>query len=81
MNANNDNAPTLSIVPAAPPLDVSELMDERALAIKLGVSRSTLQSWRYAARGPRYLKIGRLVRYRCGDVEAFLIASARGQAA
>ncbi len=57
---------------------VAELIDERALASRLGISRSTLQSWRYTGRGPRYLKVGRLIRYRGGDVDAFLTASARG---
>ena len=59
----------------------SDLIDEAALAARLHVSRSTLQSWRYTRRGPRYLKIGRLIRYRNVDVTAFLNASARGEAA
>ncbi len=81
MDAINNNAPKISIAASAPALAINELLDERVLAIKLGVSRSTLQSWRYAARGPRYLKLGRSVRYRCEDVETFLNASARGEAA
>lgn len=72
----------LSIVraPAPPPQspDLADLVDEGAVAARLGVSRSTLQSWRYARRGPRYIKIGRLVRYRNADVDAFLTASTRG---
>jgi excisionase family DNA binding protein len=56
----------------------SELLDEGRLAERLGVSRSTLQSWRYAGRGPRYLKIGRLIRYQVSDVEAYLRAQTRG---
>jgi predicted DNA-binding transcriptional regulator AlpA len=58
--------------------DGSRLLDEAHLAERLGVSRSTLQSWRYAGRGPRYLKIGRLIRYQAGDVEAYLRAQTRG---
>jgi excisionase family DNA binding protein len=60
------------------PQITSDLIDEVSLAARLGVSRSTLQSWRYTGRGPRYLKVGRLVRYRNADVEAYLRASACG---
>lgn len=84
MSDTNDNKPTLRLVapPRARPAEIpTDLVDEVALAVRLGVSRSTLQSWRYASRGPRYLKIGRLVRYRNADIEAFLRASARGEAA
>jgi predicted DNA-binding transcriptional regulator AlpA len=59
---------------------VADLLDETELAERLGVSRSTLQSWRYTGRGPRYLKLGRLIRYRNVDVDAFLCAGERGSA-
>jgi len=52
----------------------TDLIDECALALRLGISRSTLQSWRYAGRGPRFIKVGRLVRYRNADVDAYLEA-------
>ena len=72
------NKPVLRLVPsekpsagALPELD-TDLIDEARLAARLGVSRSTLQSWRYAKRGPRYIKLGRLIRYRNVDVEAYL---------
>ena len=55
-----------------------ELLDEPKLAARLGVSRATLQSWRYAGRGPKYIKIGRLIRYRVADVDAYLRAQTRG---
>lgn len=60
------------------PQITSDLVDEVTLAARLGVSRSTLQSWRYTGRGPRYLKVGRLVRYRNADIEAFLRAGVCG---
>jgi predicted DNA-binding transcriptional regulator AlpA len=56
----------------------SELLDEGRLATQLDVSRATLQSWRYAGKGPRYIKIGRLIRYRATDVDAYLRAQTRG---
>jgi predicted DNA-binding transcriptional regulator AlpA len=66
--------------PSEMPTDIpSDLIDEIVLAARLGVSRSTLQSWRYTSRGPRYIKVGRLVRYRNADVEAFLRANSCGQ--
>jgi len=82
--ATNDNTPHLSIVPASldTPVEIgSDLVDEARLAQRLGISRSTVQSWRYSGRGPRYIKIGRLIRYRNADVDAFLAANTRGNAA
>jgi len=57
-----------------------ELLDEAMLAARLVISRSTLQSWRYTGRGPRWIKLGRLIRYRLSDVDAFLAANTRGPA-
>lgn len=75
MAASNENA--VAIV-----MDGSgELVDEARLAGRLGVSRSTLQSWRYSGRGPRWIKLGRLIRYRVADVDAFLQANTRGNVA
>jgi hypothetical protein len=37
-----------------------------------GVSPKTLQSWRVSGRGPVFIKVGRLVRYRMEDLENFL---------
>ena len=59
----------------------AELIDEPTLASRLGVSRSTLQSWRYAGRGPRFIKLGRIIRYRASDVDAYLIANTHGEVA
>jgi predicted DNA-binding transcriptional regulator AlpA len=87
MHASNENSsPTLTLVPAPaasrPALEVNaigtDLIDEVMLA---GVSRSTLQSWRYAGRGPRFIKLGRLVRYRNADIDSYLAAQTRGKVA
>ena len=80
----NDLKPHIAIVrdePIAEVSDARELVDEIRLANRLGVSRSTVQSWRYAGRGPRFIKLGRLVRYRSADVDAFLRACTREQCA
>lgn len=65
---------------AKPPDSValSDLVDEASLAARLGVSRATLQSWRYSGQGPAYVKVGRFVRYRDSDIEAFLERNAKG---
>lgn len=47
-----------------------EYLTERQLAEILGVGVSTLQQWRYAGRGPHYVKLGpRMVRYARADVD------------
>jgi predicted DNA-binding transcriptional regulator AlpA len=87
MSATEDrDPPNLAIVSAlATDTDgvstTAPLIDEAALAGRLGISRSTLQSWRYAGRGPRFIKLGRLVRYRVSDVDAYLVANTRGRLA
>jgi predicted DNA-binding transcriptional regulator AlpA len=84
MSASNENdIPKLTLVrlPEAELTtnNTSDLIDEPALAFRLGVSRSTLQSWRYSGRGPRFIKLGRMVRYRNADVDAYLSANTRGR--
>jgi 3-methyladenine DNA glycosylase Mpg len=70
MAASNENGPpNLKIVrEVSQELDAAglhHLIDEVALAARLGVSRSTLQSWRYSRRGTRFIKLGRMVRVHC----------------
>lgn len=48
------------------------LMSEREAAEVLQISVRTLQAWRVKGGGPRYIKIGRSVRYRPCDLEAFV---------
>jgi excisionase family DNA binding protein len=38
---------------------------------RLGVSRFTVRSWRLKGVGPRFLKMGRAVRYRLQDVDEY----------
>jgi excisionase family DNA binding protein len=42
------------------------------LAVYLGVQVSTIRKWRILRKGPKFIKIGSLVRYRKSDVEAYL---------
>ena len=41
------------------------------VAARLGVSRFTVRSWRLKGTGPRFLKMGRAVRYRPQDVDDY----------
>ena len=42
------------------------------VADRLGIPPGTLANWRYQHLGPTYLKVGRHVRYRADDVDAWL---------
>ncbi len=42
------------------------------VARRLRLSEWTLRQWRRNGRGPAYIRVGRLVRYRAADVEAYL---------
>ena len=55
-----------------PNLPVDRLFDERAAANVLSCSVALLRKWRLFDEGPAYCKIGRLVRYRQSDIDAFL---------
>jgi excisionase family DNA binding protein len=41
------------------------------VATRLGVSRFTLRAWRLKGHGPKFLKMGRAVRYRPDDVDEY----------
>jgi predicted DNA-binding transcriptional regulator AlpA len=56
-------------------LNATGLLSERQLAVALGVSRATLRRWRTERRGPRYMKISALVRYRTADIKRWLASS------
>lgn len=51
--------------------------DERAVAQLFDCSVKTVQKWRQTGRGPTYVKVGRLVRYRQSDLQAWLDQQAR----
>jgi predicted DNA-binding transcriptional regulator AlpA len=44
------------------------LLSEDEVAERFGIQPRTLQGWRVLRRGPRYRKIGRLVRYAENDL-------------
>jgi predicted DNA-binding transcriptional regulator AlpA len=56
-----------------PPFAENPLLTESEASEVVGVSRHTLNAWRCARRGPRFVKVGaRSVRYRLADLTAFV---------
>ena len=51
-------------------------LTEREVAKQLGLSVATLRAWRHRGKGPRFLRLGRSVRYLPSDVDEFVRASA-----
>lgn len=43
----------------------------------LGLKRSTLEAWRCRGGGPKFIRLGRAVRYRSGDLEAWIESRTR----
>jgi hypothetical protein len=56
---------------------INKLLSEREAARRLGLRIATLQRWRWAGKGPRFLKIEGSVRYDPNDLGSFLEASRR----
>jgi len=58
------------------PLHPNHLLTPEAAGAFLGgdrpISTATLADWRCKGIGPRALKVGRLIRYRMADLEAWL---------
>lgn len=48
------------------------LLTEQEVAEVLGVTIKCLQDWRYHRRGPAFVKVGRLPRYRQSDLDSWI---------
>ena len=55
----------------------NDLVPPPVVAEHLGIPLRTLGQWRYLGTGPKFLKIGRHVRYRWADVEKWLATQSR----
>jgi excisionase family DNA binding protein len=53
------------------------LVDNKQAADIIGVHYLTLQNWRSTGKSPRYVKVGRNVRYRLSELKAWLEAQTR----
>ena len=57
---------------------MSNLMTETEVAKRLNVSLASVRRWRLERRGPAFVKVGALVRYRPEDLDAWLSALPTG---
>lgn len=53
------------------------VMTVKQAAEYLGLAVSTLNKWRCHGGGPKFLKMGRAVRYRAEDLEEYLVIASR----
>jgi hypothetical protein len=53
------------------------LVDETRAAQLLDLRVKTLRRWRWAGKGPNFVKLGSAVRYRPADLDAFIAAGRR----
>ena len=44
----------------------------KELEAKLALPERTLDQWRYVGKGPRFVRVGRHVRYRDEDIDAWV---------
>jgi predicted DNA-binding transcriptional regulator AlpA len=51
---------------------VDQIFDSRGASQKLASSPRTLEGWRAQGRGPRWIHLGRAVRYRESDLAAWI---------
>lgn len=54
-----------------------ELLDEKAVSREYGIPLATLRGWRFRGLPPKFLRLGRSVRYRVKDLEAWLASCER----
>ena len=57
---------------------MDEIDDGEGTAAYIKVPLRTLDQWRYLGKGPRFIKVGRHVRYRRDDVDRWLDQQASG---
>lgn len=56
---------------------MTTFLTEQEAAALLHVTVKAVQRWRYRGGGPRFVKVGRLVRYQLEDLQAFVLAALR----
>lgn len=49
-----------------------ELIPPREAAPHIGVAEQTLANWRYRGEGPRFYRVGQLIKYDRSDLDAWL---------
>lgn len=56
---------------------VNGMMTPQQLAAFLQVSTSTLKAWRISREGPRFARVGRSIRYKYAEVDAWVESVSR----
>ena len=59
---------------------MNTLLTEEEVAKRLNVSLASIRRWRLECRGPQFIKVGSLVRYRPEDLESWLASLPTGGA-
>jgi excisionase family DNA binding protein len=59
---------------------MNTLLTEEEVANRLHVSLASIRRWRLERRGPQFIKVGSLVRYRPEDLETWLASLPTGGA-
>lgn len=49
-----------------------QLIDQRAMSRMIGITTKTAETWRTRGFGPKFVKIGSLVKYRKSDISAWV---------
>jgi hypothetical protein len=57
---------------------VQNFLTEKEVALQINVSLASLRRWRLLQQGPRFIKVGALVRYRPEDLEHWMEALPAG---
>lgn len=61
-----------TIIQQPAPITERRYLDTTQLCDLLGIGQKAVEKWRLHGKGPRYIKVGKLVRYEESDVLAWL---------
>jgi predicted DNA-binding transcriptional regulator AlpA len=56
---------------------MTKLLTEKQVEEVYGLKVKTLRKWRWSGEGPSHIKLGRSVRYRVADIEAYIESCVR----
>lgn len=52
--------------------NTDKLLTQKEVKEITRLADSTLEQWRLKGKGPKFIKLGRLVRYRLSDIDAYI---------
>ncbi|MBM4313718.1 MAG: helix-turn-helix domain-containing protein [Deltaproteobacteria bacterium] len=52
--------------------NTDKLLTQKEVKEITGLADSTLEQWRLKGKGPKFIKLGRLVRYRLSDLDTYI---------